>query len=207
MKIKQRWILLIAVSLCLSACSTFEGLQKDFETLGTNVGDKVQTLTEKNDTSPSLTLEEPICPPILVDPQLSSMTEFYDEQKTTPETKVSSVHLARASSTCEKGSEYLTVQIDLAFDGMLGPKARRKDGDQPFFAYPYFVTVTDNEGNEITKELFAASMTYTSDQNQQSIVETLRQKLPYNADGTLPPYQIHVGFQLNQSQLFYNASL
>lgn len=155
----------------------------------------------------SMTLENPICPPVIIDPQLSTLTEFYDEQKTSDSQKVSSVHLARASTICNNDADYLTLQIDLAFDGKLGPKARRKSGDQTFFAYPYFIAVKDNDGNEIVKELFAASMTYGSKLNSQSIVETVRQKLPYNNDGTLPSYQIHVGLQLTQSQLFYNASL
>jgi len=209
------YLLLISV-LTLSACETFSGLSQDVKDFGQTVSSKAKELTSSQSTAEqatstamanSMALENPICPPVIIDPQLSRLTEFYDEQKTSASQKVSSVHLARASSICTNDAEYLTLQIDLAFDGKLGPKARRKSGDQTFFAYPYFIAVKDNDGNEIVKELFAASMTYGSKQNSQSIVETVRQKLPYNNDGTLPSYQIHVGLQLTQSQLFYNASL
>lgn len=206
----KKWLLLIT-TLALAACQTAAGIQQDFKDLNTKINKKpntVKTLDENiNQPQEAMALENPICPPILIDPRLSSLTEFYDEKKTTPETIVSSVHLVRASSDCTQGEDYLTLQIDLAFDGKLGPKARRKSGDRPFYAYPYFITVTDNQGNEIVKEHFAASMTYNAEQNTQSLVDTIRQKLPYNDDGTLPPYQIHVGFQLTESQLFYNASL
>jgi len=209
------WFLTFAV-MTLSACQTFSGIQEDFKVLSHSVSNTAKSLTSKTtskeDSAPIALIdpkavENPICPPIIIDPQLSTLTEFYDPRQTNEADKVSSVHLARASSTCTQGDEYMTLQIDLAFDGKLGPRARRKDGDQPFYAYPYFITVKDNAGNEVVKELFAASMTYGSDENKMSLIETIKQQLPYNRDGTLPPYQIHVGFQLTEDQLFYNASL
>lgn len=199
--------------LCLSGCSTVAGIQQDFRDFNTSLNKKVQDLTD-NETPPTpLITDAPraalnnTCPPVIVDPQLNSLTEFYDESNPSAANKVSSAHLARASSVCSPDGEYVSILIELAFDSTLGPKARRKPNDQPFFAYPYFITVTDNTGAEVVKELFAASMTYDSTATQQSLIETIRQRLPYNPDGTLPPYQIHVGFQLTESQLFYNASL
>jgi predicted small secreted protein len=212
MKIHGRiWIVVVA-TLGLAACQTFSGIQEDFKALSHSVSNTAKSMAtseapEEAAVAEAMAVENPICPPIIIDPQLSSLTEFADNKNPNEENKVSSMHLVRASSTCTQGEEYLTLQIDLAFDGKLGPKARRKSGDQPFYAYPYFIAVKDNNHNEIVKELFAASVTYNAEQNQQSLIETIRQKLPYNKDGTLPPYQIHVGFQLTQDQLFYNASL
>lgn len=197
--------------MALSACQTFAGMQEDFKRLSASISQKTKNLTPPTPVevaeSEVRALENPICPPVIIDPQLNSLTEFYDESNPTSASKVSSVYLARASSKCTPDGEYVSILIELAFDGALGPKARRKSSDQTFFAYPYFITVTDNDGNEVVKELFAASMTYDATQNQQSIVETIRQRLPYNNDGTLPPYQVHVGFQLTENQLFYNAGL
>lgn len=205
-------IFLIAIFF-LSACGTAAGIQQDFREFNASLNKKVQELTD-NETPPTpLVTDAPraalnnVCPPIIIDPELNSLTEFYDESNPSAANKVSSVRLARASSECSPDGEYVSILIELAFDSKLGPKARRKPSDQPFFAYPYFITVTDNTGAEVVKELFAASMTYDSTTTQQSLVETIRQRLPYNPDGTLPPYQIHVGFQLTESQLFYNASL
>lgn len=203
-------LVIIALAFLLPACQTFSGIQADLKDLGQTVSTKAQSLNRSDDntnTDQSVALDNPLCPSIIVDPQLDTLTEFYDETKTADKYKVSYVHLARASTKCEQGKEYLTLTIDLAFDGSLGPKARRKQGDQPFFAYPYFVSVKDENGQEIVKELFAVSMQYKSDQEQQSVIETIRQQLPYNDNGTLPKYQVHVGLQLTQNQLFYNASL
>jgi len=200
------------LSVSVSGCETAAGIQQDFKDFNASLNAKTKELTAPkaevvtSDTE-ARALDVPICPPIIVDPQLKSLTEFYDEKNPSSNTIVSSVHLARASSSCEQGPEYITLTIELAFDGKLGPKARRKKSDQTFFAYPYFVSVRDNDGNEVVKEMFAASMTYSSNQNKQSLVETIRQKLPRNNKGNLPSYQVHVGFQLTENQLFYNASL
>ena len=49
-------------------------------------------------------------------------------------------------------------------------------------------------------------MTYKADQEEIGLIETIRQRLPLNDDGSMPPYRIKVGFQLTEEQLFYNAS-
>lgn len=205
-------IILVALcSLSLNACSgTFEGLKQDFSTFGKTVDDKVSNLkqsdenTEKNNAT--AILSDGTCPPLNVDPQFSKMSEFYDPEKPSKGTEVSTLNLISTKSACEKDGDYLSVQIELAFEGALGPKAKRKSGDRPFFAYPYFVGVTNNDGDELAKELFAASVTYGANQEKIKLVETIRQRLPLNDDGTTPAYQIKIGFQLTEEQLFYNAS-
>jgi cytochrome c biogenesis protein ResB len=49
-------------------------------------------------------------------------------------------------------------------------------------------------------------VTYGEDQNQIQLVETIRQNLPLTYDGEAPDYQIEIGFQLTEEQLFYNTS-
>ncbi|HPF78529.1 MAG TPA: hypothetical protein PLF01_04455 [Alphaproteobacteria bacterium] len=201
-----------ASSLLLSACgSTLEGIQRDFGNFATSIDEKVGDMkSSDNAAKPAeapVTLAGDACPSIMVDPQLDSMSEFEDMENPSKETEISTVHLMSTKSECTLDGEFLTMRIDLSFDGQLGPKARRKNGDRPFFAYPYFIAVMDSEGNELARELFAASFTYTAEEDHMSVVDTIRQKLPLNDDGTVPAYQVQIGFQLTEDQLFYNSSL
>ena len=213
-----RNILLIGLAAgSLSACQTWNGLKQDFGTLGTAVGNgastaksKINTITSptpmKQEDKASIVINDNDCPPVIVDPQLSSMSEFYDMAKPSKSSEVSSLKLTDTTSECKIDNDYLDVKIQLSFAGALGPKAKRKTNDRPFFAYPYFVAVTDKQDEDLAKELFAASVTYDKDQERIELVETIRQRLPLNDDGSNPGYQIKIGFQLSEEQLFYNAS-
>ena len=224
---KTQHILLISLAtLTLGACQTFNGIKQDLSSFGkavgttaSNVGTSVSNATQstvekvKGDgESATVIMNDPdammsdTCPPLSVDPQFSTMSEFYDMEQPSEDTEVSNIELIETKTTCHVEGEYLEVKIELSFAGALGPKAKRKDGDRPFFAYPYFIAVTDEQGNELAKELFAASVTYKKDQEEIGLIETIRQRLPLNEDGSLPPYRIKAGFQLTEEQLFYNAS-
>lgn len=208
-------IILVALfSLSLTACQTLEGIKKDFSSMGSSVDNKVQSLKSSKSSkssdiekqSATAIMNDGSCPPISVDPQLNTMSEFYDQEKPSKGTEVSTLNLIGTKSACTVTNGYLDVQVELSFEGELGPKAKRKSGDRPFFAYPYFISVTDNEGIELAKELFAASVTYEANQDKIQLMDTIRQKLPLNDDGSTPGYQIKIGFQLTEAQLFHNAS-
>ncbi len=204
---------LLMTTLILSACgSTLEGFQRDFGNMTTSINNKIGDLKTTDATSPKAQELKSAafdggCPSISVDPQLDSITEFYDLEKPSDATMVSVIKLIGTQSECSTDAEFLTMRVDLSFEGSLGPKARRKNSDRPFFAYPYFIAVNDGQGNELAREIFAASVTYTAKQNEMTLIETIRQKLPLNDDGSVPPYQVQIGFQLTEDQLFYNASL
>ena len=201
---------IIALSaLSLAGCQTVKGIQKDFSNLQSSIGAPKSAAaadTAKSNSIGAAIINDGTCPPIIIDPQLDSMTEFYDMEKTEPENEVSHISLSGAQSACKREGEFLDVRIDLTFDGDLGPKARRRDNDRPSFGYPYFVTVSDEKGEELAKEIFSASLSYEARQNEIQLVETIRQRLPLHNDGSLPPYQIHIGFQISEDQLFFNAS-
>lgn len=204
---KIRTLILLGFSVTtLGACETMEGLKRDLSNVGQSVSTKVDSLKADDTTPASTIVNDGGCPPISVDPQLSTMSEFYDPDKPTAGTEVSTINLSGTKSACNIDGEYLEVQIELSFDGELGPKAKRKSGDRPFFAYPYFIAVTDKDDNELAKELFAASVTYESNQEKIQLVETIRQRLPLEDNGSLPAYQIKIGFQLSDEQLFHNAA-
>lgn len=106
--------------------------------------------------------------------------------------------------TCQSADTGMTAEIAINFDGALGPKARWKEGDEPSFAYPYFVAVTNAQGAVMSKEIFAASVSYGAKENTLRQVETISQALPGNALETPALYTIVLGFQLSDEQLAYN---
>ncbi len=145
------------------------------------------------------------CPPITLDPQLKQLVEFQDMENPSKKTEVSHIKLANYDSDCAKDGDYISMRLDLNFEGGLGPKAKRKKNDQPFFAYPYFIAVTDGNDNELAREIFAASVTYEKKQENIALTETIRQRLPLNDDGSTPDYKVKIGFQLTPEQLTYNV--
>lgn len=192
-------------ALSLSACQTWDGLKSDLSALSTATTDKIATL-QRSDNAQNLALDESTCPPIIIDPQLDSMSEFMDMNETDEKNLISRAFITKTKSQCDITDTTLDMKLELSFKSELGPKAKAKESDQPFFAYPYFISVTDAKGQELAKEIFAASITYETDQSAVELIETINQSLPLDEEGTKPYYQIHIGFQLTDEQLFYNAS-
>ncbi len=67
-------IILVALfTISLGACQTFEGMKKDFSSMGSAVDNKVQSLkSDDTDQTATAILNDGTCPPISVDPQLTS---------------------------------------------------------------------------------------------------------------------------------------
>lgn len=197
-------ITLAFTCLLLTGCQTLSGMQKDFKNFTGSIKTKAETVVKIAATDD---IDDGRCPPITMDPVLSHITEFHDMDKTSQKNKVSEIAITDIQSKCSKSDDgYLNMRVDIHFDGALGVKARRRKNDRPFFAYPYFIVVTDAEDNELAREIFAASVTYRSDQETITLLETLKQRLPLNDDGSVPSYKVQVGFQLTEDQLFFNTS-
>ncbi len=199
--------LTLICGVTLSGCQTLNGLKSDLGTLSNATSEKIASLRTKDEsTKQSVVLGDSNCPAIIIDPQLDSISEFEDMTKTDENLLVSRAALSQTKSSCEFTDTTVDMQLDLTVTSQLGPKAKRTEKDRPYFAYPYFISITDSEGTELAKEIFAASVSFETDQTTLELVETINQSLPLNEDGTMPDYQINIGFQLTDEQLFYNAS-
>jgi len=97
------------------------------------------------------------------------------------------------------------MQIDFDLHGKTGPRARQKSNDQPNFAYPYFIAVTDAQGNVLFKELFAATIAYGRQENEKTLSETIFQNMPFPDSAAGEAYHVVIGFQLDETQLAYNS--
>jgi hypothetical protein len=130
--------------------------------------------------------------------------EFYNPDKATDASKISEVTITDVKNVCRIENGALVMQIDLSLEGKTGPKARVKSTDKPSFAYPYFVAVTDPQGNVLSKEIFAASVAYRADQKELKQIESIFQNMPFPDSTIGQSYSVIVGFQLTPEQLAYN---
>lgn len=146
------------------------------------------------------------CPPVSAIKELDSMHQFTNPERPTPSGKISSITLTELKTACKYNKNNVVVEIDLKFEGKLGPRAKIWNTDRPSFAYPYFMAITTPNGNIVAKEVFAATISY--DKYEQSVIheESLRQIIPLNGEFN-KKHAILIGFQLTEGELAYNRAL
>ncbi|PZQ46019.1 MAG: hypothetical protein DI551_06000 [Micavibrio aeruginosavorus] len=203
--------LALATLLCLSACETMQGWGDDISSGFDTLGEKVASLTDPITTAKAERHNLPVydgsCPSVSVRPDLAHLTEFQKPESTAESTKVSEVDIMGVQNTCRVEGDHLVMQIDISLIGKTGPKARARATDKPSFAYPYFIAVTDEQGNVVSKEIFAVSLAYTAEQKDINQTESVFQSMPFPDTGAGKSYQVVLGFQLSDDQLAYNQRL
>lgn len=182
-------------------------MQADIVSGYDDLAQKVSTWTARPEeqAKKQLPVYDGTCPAVTVRPDLRTLVEYQNETKPSPDTKLSEVTILGVENTCRVEDNTLVMQLDIALSGQTGPKARTRSGDQPNFAYPYFVAVTDTNGAILSKEIFAASLSYGREKTQISQTETLFQNMPIPPSGTGRAYTVVIGFQLTPAQLAYNT--
>ncbi|MEM6781176.1 MAG: hypothetical protein AAF569_04885 [Pseudomonadota bacterium] len=199
---------LLAATLTLTACQTMDNMQS-------SIGGLFDTNTAAEDTemaAKSNEMAETIvaagqtknCPSVQIMADLKEMHEFTDFTAPSDTNKVSEIEIMEVDAACSPEDEAIAVKIDITFDGQVGPQARQRKSDTANFSYPYFVAVTDADGKILAKEIFAASVSYSSGQDTIKQIETINQLLPRTNDVT--DYTVLLGFQLNEDQLIYNRT-
>ena len=197
--------LFILLTLCtstLAACETMDKISSDIKDidLGLPALSSTPSGAERFITNSN-------CPQVEIIEELSALHEFKKPSKPSQETRISSVTLINIESRCSYSAKSVTVDLKLAFEGNLGPKAKQRASDTPFFSYPFFIAVTSPGGDILAKEVFAASMTYKPDQTQHAYYESLRQMIPIGNRARGKRYKVLIGLQLSQDQLDYNRKL
>ena len=156
----------------------------------------IETAAAQNPTS---------CPDVRIVSDLNQVHQF-SGRDTIAGDSVSSIWMQDVTEDCTIGSKNISVEMTLAFEGTLGPKGKAHKTDKPSFAYPYFIAITNNQGNIVAKEVFAVTLTYENEETSDTKVETVRQVIPV-ASNDMRNYKILVGFQLNDEELAYNRTL
>jgi hypothetical protein len=198
--------LLILSVLALGGCVTLgslkDGIVQQYNSVAGYFEKKVDPVEEEKKKLP---VYDGTCPSVAVRPDLIRLVDFYSESNPSPDNVVSEATITRVSNICRIENNSLVMQIDFELDGKTGPKARQKPKDQPNFAYPYFVAVTDAQGNVLFKELFAATIAYGREENEKIVQETIFQNMPFPDSAAGEVYHVIIGFQLNEMQLAYST--
>ncbi len=199
--------LVLAALLALTGCSTMEGLKDDLARGYDSVtGTFARAIDPVKEEKKKLPVYDGTCPQASVRPDLAHLSEFTDDTKPSDATMISELEITAIDNTCRTENGTIVMQIDLNLAGKTGPKGRMKPGDKPSFAYPYFVAVTDAQGNVLSKEIFAASVAYGKDQTEVRQSESIFQNMPFPDSSSGQSYSVIVGFQLSPEQLAYNQS-
>lgn len=156
-------------------------------------------------TSPNTTTGSN-CPNVRIVSDLNQVHQFAEGLSAAQQNETSSVRMQAVDTKCKIAKASMTIDMNIAFAGEVGPKGRTRSGDKPSFAYPYFVAITNNQGSIIGKEVFALTMNYSSKSNGETRIEQVRQMIPLR-DKDYRNYKVLIGFQINDQELAYNRAL
>lgn len=184
--------------LLLAGCQTVDGFVQDVNSAFATS----RSSASASSASPAPVIDDK-CPRIEIVDELSSFSEFTSDTMS-QSNLVSRVDLNQVESSCSIKSGQVTLDLKLAFNGTLGPKAKLRNNDKPFFSYPFFIAVTNDKGVILAKEVFAASMTYERNENEHTYYENLRQIIPITSYAEAKQFTVMIGFQLTNEQLKYN---
>ncbi len=199
----SKTILFIALALSLSACealdTAFDGVSGAFDSVLDTSGPSTKKL--RGDPVSAFASK---CPKINIVEELNTLGEFTDPTHPKESNLISHVTMKQLDSSCEIEDSNVIIDIKLAFNSTLGKKAKIRNNDKPFFAYPFFVAITDVRGTILAKEVFAASMTYNRNESKHTYYENIRQIIPIKTRRSAGSYSVYLGFQLSDEQLAYN---
>lgn len=187
---------LFCTLLALSGCETWESVKQKFNTIDWSFAAD----------EPAIVTPETRCPEVRIVDELSSLTEFAGEGHTDSQNQISQVFMTAVNTACQYSQKNVAIDLKLEFKGTLGPKAKVRQDDKPFFSYPFFVAVLSEKEEILAKEVFSASLSYGRDEQSHTYYESLRQIIPFDDAAEAPGYKVLIGFQLTQDQLAYNRA-
>lgn len=213
--------LILAAGLSLAACDTVQtGMNDGYSSVRQAIQNFRPLEKFQTDSTPDAGTETALaeagaqaassaatsCPTVRIVQDLNQVHQFIDSANPDPAQSVSSIRMTGVQDQCSVAKDNLAIDMTLAFEGEIGPRARAKSGDKPGFAYPYFIAITDQQGNIIAKEVFAVTLAYESGRDTESHVEQVRQMIPMSAMAR-NNYKVLIGFQLSDQELAYNRAL
>lgn len=191
----------LGFALVLSGCQTFaQNAWNDLKNIEFGSLNNMEPLTNEERSEAQI---QGRCPKVVIVEELSSISEFQGS-KMNDSMLATRAFMEGVESNCRHEGGHVAVDLRLAFMGHLGPKGRLKSGDKPYFSYPFFVAVTDQERNILAKEIFSASVTFNRDEDHHTYYESLRQLIPVQYKSQAGEYTLMLGFQLTPEQLSYN---
>jgi hypothetical protein len=156
------------------------------------------------DAEKILNTEDYKCPAVSIVEDLDKLTQFTDMSAPAPSNKVSNIVISDTVSGCTYNDNNIIVQMNIRFEGDLGPDGRVWQSDAPRFSYPYFIAVTNSQGNILAKEVYALTVSYQDGEQEIAHEERLRQIIPIPDGSFGADHEILIGFQLTEQELAYN---
>lgn len=151
------------------------------------------------------------CPDVVISEELSQIHQFSKMPEKgilpNPDLLKSKTQISLANDVCFYENKTVTLDIELDFNGKIGPKGRLVATDDPLYSYPFFVAILDRFNKIIAKQIFAASMHYTASADEAHYHESIRQIIPVDKPSSGDNYSVVIGFQLSEEQLEYNRAL
>jgi hypothetical protein len=204
---KHSTILALAAALLVPAC---EGIKERATTTMDSLSEismpSVPDEISKRPMSDKL-LGKGACPTVEIVSDLAVLHEFMNPGQPADGDLVSSATLQKLEDNCTYGPKSVTIDLNLAVNGALGPKGRMKTPGAVNIAYPFFVAVVAPAGKILSKEVFTAPLSFAPGNDQRAHQERFRQIVPITDKESGKSYKILAGFQLTKSQLDYNRAL
>ena len=197
----RRLALLIACLLPLTACQAWN--RATFEL--------ARTMDNIKKPSPKAKIEDPLtaadrenCPAIGIEPGAGELHQFNDPARPMDAQLVSAMKIDKVDGHCRVNSTNAVVDIEIQMTGSLGPSARHWKNEKPSFAYPYNLSIIDGNGAVVSREVFAATVSYSAKDMSLKKTENIHQLIPLNKKHRLADYKLMVGFELTKEERMYN---
>ncbi|MCB1532601.1 MAG: hypothetical protein KDJ35_07015 [Alphaproteobacteria bacterium] len=191
----MKFISLSACVLALAACSTIDDMVD-------SVSSSMPTMGAQQSMAEEFIIQGN-CPQTEIVTELSGYSKFAGDQVTDENQLISRAHMTGIEATCTSNERSMTVDMTLTFRGMSGPAG----SGQSAHNYPFFVAITSPSGKILAKEIFSASMDFSTSPLVENYQETLRQVIPLSDPEDGKRHKILVGFQLDKAQLDYNRGI
>jgi hypothetical protein len=146
------------------------------------------------------------CPDVSVVEELGTLHQFSRTDSTRGSDRMSAIQISDVVSGCRYTDNNIVVEMNMRFEGQIGPKGRVLSSDEPRFSYPFFVAIASPEGEIMAKDIFGASVFYEAGQNTTIHTENIRQIIPMEGQELGSRYSVLIGFQLTETQLAYNRA-
>ncbi len=151
------------------------------------------------------------CPDYDIVKDLGQLHQFYNPESPEPGDRIAQINISDMVSECSRLGEDIVLDIKITFDAMLGPRSRIFEKDQPSISYPYFIAVTNKNGEILNKSIHAVSMTFGPLEVTKSHNARLKEIITLDPDNhsadSVNDIMILTGFQLTEDELAYNLSL
>ena len=141
------------------------------------------------------------CPSVGLMPELGVVSQLRNGEVLS-ETAIDSLN-----PVCNVTKELATIRLSVGFKGQLGPAGIKDASNEANYSLPYLIAVINPQGEIISKDVFAISLTYKKGETKQVYNDLIEQIIPLPQGASAADYKVLVGFQLSPEELAYNRKI